>query len=101
MKIYNPNGFNLPPIMIEKRKYRINIEEDQKVKNFINTKLLLNDNFNKLNSNLLEKSKTVLSYFNINDDLLSNPFYFSKKFFPSNTSDKTVQIFLRKLRPIT
>lgn len=65
MEIYNPNGFNLPPIMIEKRKYRINIEEDQKVKNFINTKLLLNNDFNKLYFKTLEKSKAVAFYFNI------------------------------------
>ena len=76
MEIYNPNGFNLPPIMIEKRKYRINIEEDQKVKNFINTKLLLNNDFNKLYFKTLEKSKAVAFYFNIKEiDLLRIPFY--------------------------
>lgn len=83
MKIYNPHGFNLPPIMIEKRKRRINIEEDQKVKNFINTKLLLNNDFNKLCSKILEKSKAVVFYLNFKeDDLLRIPFIspINKKF---------------------
>ena len=79
MEIYNPKGFNLPPIKIGKRKYRINIEQDQTVKNFINTKLLLDNDFNKLYSNILKKSKEVISYFNIidvvEDDLFRNLFF--------------------------
>lgn len=103
MKSYNPNGFNLPPIMIEKRKYRINIEEDQKVKNFINTKLLLNNDFNKLYSKILEKSKEVLSYFNVievaEDDLFRNSFYFFiKKNLSKSDYYKSSLIFQRKLR---
>ena len=75
MKIHNPNGFNLPPIMIGKRKSRIKIEEDQKVKNIINTKLLLDNDFNKLYFKILEKSKAVVFYFNFKeDDLIRIPF---------------------------
>lgn len=75
MEIYNPKGFKLPPIMIGKRKCRLNIEKDQTVKNFINTKLLLNNDFNKLYSKILEKSKAVVFCFNIKEDnLLRIPF---------------------------
>jgi len=77
VKIHNPNGFNLPPIMIGKRKYRINIEEDQKVKNIINTKLLLNNDFNKLYSKILEKSKAVVFYFNFKEDDLKHILFIS------------------------
>lgn len=102
MEIYNPQGFNLPPIKIEKRKYRINIEQDQTVKNFINTKLLLNNDFNKLYSNIIKKSKEVISYFNIievvEDDLIRNPFYFTPKNFSESNYYKMFLVFQRKLR---
>lgn len=103
MEIYNPKGFNLPPIKIGKRKYRINIEQDQTVKNFINTKLLLDNDFNKLYSNILKKSKEVISYFNIidvvEDDLFRNLFFhFTKTNLSRSDNYKKFLIIQRKLR---
>jgi len=60
METYSPKGFNLPPLVIEKRASRKNIENDTKVKNFIDTKLLLDRNFNNLFVDVLEKSREIL-----------------------------------------
>jgi len=99
MEIYNPKGFNLPPIMIGKRKYRINIEQDQTVKNFINTKLLLNNDFNKLYSKVLEKSNAVVLCFNIKeDDLFRIPFYYLVKKNLNKDDYIKLSIALRKAR---
>jgi hypothetical protein len=96
MKIYNPNGFNLPPIMIQKRQYRENIENDKKVKNIINTNLLLNKEFNKLYFNIFEKSKEIISLFSIKnydiDKILE--LGFPRKIL----SEKTYKKYLRKSR---
>jgi len=94
MKVHNPNGFNLPPIMIEKRKNRKNIEEDQKVKNFINTKLLLNNDFNKLYSDILQRSKEVMSYFSPKEDDIYRKFFTFRRKKLSNKSDDYYRFFL-------
>jgi hypothetical protein len=60
MELYHPGGFNLPPLLITKRTSRKNIENDIKVKNFIDTHLLLDNNFHKLFLDILEKSDEIL-----------------------------------------
>ncbi|KUK66636.1 MAG: hypothetical protein XD85_0079 [Parcubacteria bacterium 34_609] len=60
MELYNPESFNLPPLLIVKRTSRKNMENDIKVKNFIDTHLLLDNNFHKLFLDILEKSDEIL-----------------------------------------
>jgi len=98
METYSPKGFNLPPLVIEKRASRKNIENDTKVKNFIDTKLLLNRNFNHLFVDVLEKSREILKVSVENpshkDFAVQNIFdYFSSKKFnnkiKSDSKEKT------------
>jgi len=96
MKIYNPNGFNLPPIMIKKRQYRENIENDKKVKNIINTNLLLNKEFNKLYFNIFLKSKEIISLFAIKNYDIDKILQLD---FPRKIlSEKMYKTYLRKFR---
>lgn len=63
-----PAGFRLPPLQIKKRSSRINIEDDNKVKNFINTKLLLNKEFRNLYLDVFSNSKLVYKFSEIYED---------------------------------
>lgn len=61
-EIYNPPGLSLPALKIKKRKSRKNIENDSTVNNLIESKLLLNREFNSLYLDLLATSKEILDY---------------------------------------
>jgi hypothetical protein len=63
-----PEGYRLPPFLIKKRSSRINIENDNKVKIFINTKLLLNEEFRNLYLNVLTHSKEIYKLSEVYED---------------------------------
>lgn len=62
-EIYDPLGFSLPALKIIKRQYRKNIENDSTVNNFIESKLLLNPEFNSLYLNIFKKSNKINDLF--------------------------------------
>lgn len=62
-EIYDPSGFSLPALKIGKRQYRKNIENDSTVNNFIESKLLLNSEFNSLYLNIFKKSNKINDLF--------------------------------------
>jgi hypothetical protein len=64
-EIYDPPSFSLPALKINKRQYRINIENDPAVNNFIESKLLLYPEFNTLYFNILKKSNKINDLFTI------------------------------------
>lgn len=62
-EIYDPPGFSLPALKIKKRKSRKNIENDSTVNNLIESKLLLNREFNSLYLNIFNKSNKIYNLF--------------------------------------
>ncbi len=63
--IYDPSGCSLPALKIKKRKFRKNIENDSTVKNLIESKLLLDLEFNSLYLNIFNKSNEINDLFKI------------------------------------
>jgi len=61
--IYDPSGCSLPALKIKKRKSRKNIENDSTVKNLIESKLLLDSEFNPLYLNIFNKSNKINDLF--------------------------------------
>jgi len=59
MILHDPANINLPPIKVEKKNERIDIENDNKVKNLIKTNLLLDKSFNNLYIKMLKNSKNL------------------------------------------
>jgi hypothetical protein len=62
-EIYDPSGFDLPALKINKRQSRKNIENDSAVNNLIESKLLLNPEFNSLYLNIFKKSNKINDLF--------------------------------------
>lgn len=96
-EIYDPPGFSLPALKIKKRKSRKNIEKDSTVNNLIESKLLLNREFNSLYLNIFDKSNKIYNLF-------ENPIRYGKEsFFETLLSidikeDKMSNIFMDTLK---
>jgi hypothetical protein len=95
--IYDPPGFSLPALKIKKRKSRKNIENDSSVNNLIESKLLLNREFNFLYLNIFNKSNKIYNLF-------KNPIRYGKESFFENLlsidikEDKMSNIFMDTLK---
>lgn len=63
--IYDPSGCSLPALKIKKRKSRKNIENDSTVKKLIESKLLLDSEFNPLYLKIFNKSNEINDLFKI------------------------------------
>ena len=68
MSLHDPNNLKLPALKIEKKEDRKLIENDDAVKNLINSKLLLNRHLNQLLVEFLGSTKEINRFLETKDE---------------------------------
>jgi len=96
-ELYDPPGFSLPTLTINKRTSRKNIENDTKVKNLIESRLLLDSEFNSLYLNIFNESNKIYNLFKSPIRLRKESF-FETLFSSAFKEDKLANIFTDTLK---
>ena len=76
-EVHSPSNLKLPPLRIIKNTERQQVENDPFVKAFIRSKLLLDHEFNKIYSEILERSKEIRSVLAIAESELLKDYPYS------------------------
>lgn len=59
LRVHNPPNLNLPPLMVQKKEQREEMESSPKIANFIRSNLLLRKDFYELSQTICELSGKI------------------------------------------
>lgn len=91
MELYNPSHVSLPALKINKTREREVMEDDPAVASFLRSNLLLDNEFNNLYLNILDKSKKTLQLIRLTKKELLREYYLPIRTYRSHKGTKSEQ----------